>query len=156
MTKLLWSIIIVLIILLVIMFFVSRGENSVPPPDITSPTPPPAPDPHADLIRVTSPAPNSLVTSPLTITGEARGNWYFEASFPVKLLDANGTEIAAHYAEAQGEWMTTEFVPFSSTLTFTPPSTPTGTLRLEKDNASGLPEFDDHIDIPVRFTDGNI
>lgn len=104
-----------------------------------------------DRIRVITPAAGQLTTSPLTVTGEARGNWYFEASFPVKLLDANGNVIVSHYATAQGEWMTAEFVPFMSTLTFATPATATGTLVLEKDNPSGLPEHDASVRIPVRF-----
>ncbi len=103
------------------------------------------------MIKVTSPLPNSVVRSPLTITGEARGGWYFEATFPVKILDANGKVLGQHYAEAQGEWTTTNFVPFKSTLTFTTPTTPTGTLVLMKDNPSGLPENDAEIRIPIRF-----
>ena len=105
------------------------------------------------MIRVTSPLPNSSVRSPLTITGEARGNWYFEASFPVKILDANGKVLGQHYAEAQGEWMTTEFVPFRSTLTFSTPTTSTGVLVLEKDNPSGLPQNTAEIRVPIRFSD---
>ena len=102
-------------------------------------------------ISVTTPAPNALVTSPLTVTGEARGTWYFEASFPVELFDANGLMLAQVPAQAQGEWMTTDFVPFSVTLTFSVPTTKTGTLVLKKDNPSGLPEFDDELRIPVVF-----
>lgn len=102
-------------------------------------------------IQVTNPQPNQVVTSPLTITGQARGTWYFEASFPVKLLDGNGNQIAIAPAQAQGDWMTENFVPFSVTLTFATPSTPAGTLVLEKDNPSGLPEHAAQITIPVQF-----
>src|ERR1035437_820195 len=28
-----------------------------------------------------------MVANPLEVSGEARGNWYFEASFPVKIYD---------------------------------------------------------------------
>lgn len=105
-----------------------------------------------DLIRADFPRPNATVGSPLSLSGEARGNWYFEASFPIELRDADGKLLAQHYAEAQGEWMTTEFVPFKSTLTFTkPPSGTRGTLILHKDNPSGLPEHEDELTIPVRF-----
>ncbi len=107
---------------------------------------------HADIIKVSSPFADDVVVSPLVVTGEARGNWYFEASFPVRLYDANGKELAVTPAQAQGEWMTTEFVPFSATLTFETPVTATGTLVLEKDNPSGMPEFDDKISVPVRFS----
>jgi|SRR3989344_2360195 len=106
---------------------------------------------YKDLIRVTMPLPNALVLSPLAIRGEARGNWYFEASFPVRLFDGNGQELAVQPAQAQGEWMTAEYVPFEVILTFTKPETSTGTLVLEKDNPSGLPEYADEFRIPVRF-----
>lgn len=104
-----------------------------------------------NMIRVTSPQPNATVSSPLKITGEARGNWYFEASFPVRLEDANGNILAQAPAQAQGEWMTTEFVPFEVDLPFAAPTTATGVLVLEKDNPSGLPEHADERRIPVRF-----
>lgn len=105
----------------------------------------------AGLIFVDSLSPNDAVTSPLTVTGEARGYWYFEASFPVRLFDADGNELAVVPAQALDEWMTEEFVPFEVELVFTPPATPTGTLRLERDNPSGLPENDDALIIPVVF-----
>jgi len=111
----------------------------------------PLPQATDERIRVTAPLPNATVGSPLTIRGEARGNWYFEASFPVRLRDANGKELAVAPAQAQGEWMTTEFVPFEVMLTFATPETETGALILEKDNPSGLSEHDASISIPVRF-----
>lgn len=102
------------------------------------------------LIHVTTPLSGSSVTSPLTVKGEARGVWYFEASFPVRLLDESGKEIAVAPAQAQGDWMTEDFVPFEVTLSF-PTTTGFGTLVLQKDNPSGLPEHDDMISIPVVF-----
>lgn len=106
-----------------------------------------------ELIRVTTPKPNDEIASPFTVTGEARGRWFFEASFPVKLLDANGTEIQLDppYIMTTEDWMSENFVPFEETFTFGPPMTETGTLVLMKDNPSGLPENDDEIRIPVRF-----
>lgn len=103
------------------------------------------------MVTVLNPLPGAVVTSPLTVTGEARGNWYFEASFPVRLYDGNGTEIALGIAQAQSDWMTTDFVPFLAQLIFTPPATATGTLVLEKDNPSGLPENADFVTVPVAF-----
>lgn len=122
------------------------GSSCVP---ATEPQPPqPQQD---DLIRVSNPSVGQLVTSPLIVTGEARGNWYFEASFPLRLEDENGTVLATGYAQAQGEWMTTDFVPFSGTLSFSAPTSPTGVLILEKDNPSGLPEHADERRIPVQL-----
>lgn len=94
---------------------------------------------------------NDLLTSPAEITGEVPGTWYFEASFPVTLLDANGGDVLRTHAEARSDWMTESPVPFKTTLTFTPPSTDTGTLVLEKDNPSGLARHADEVRIPIRF-----
>ncbi|MDO8265018.1 MAG: Gmad2 immunoglobulin-like domain-containing protein [Candidatus Parcubacteria bacterium] len=105
-----------------------------------------------DLIVVTSPGPNDLVSSPLLITGEARGSWYFEASFPVRIEDSNGNELGVVPAQAFDDWMTTDFVPFQAFLEFEKPATEYGTLILEKDNPSGLPQFEDEMHIPVKFS----
>lgn len=108
--------------------------------------------PYADMIQVTSPAPNAAasVSQPLVVSGRARGPWYFEASFPVKLLDSSGNVLAQGPAQAQGDWMTEDFVPFSATLTFTTTDT-SGTLVLQNDNPSGEPANAKSISIPVTF-----
>lgn len=103
------------------------------------------------MVKVTSPKPNDAITSPVTVEGVARGNWYFEASFPVSILDANGRELSRTAVQAQGEWMTTEFVPFASTINFSTPTTQTGFVVFEKDNPSGLPENAAEYRVPVRF-----
>ncbi|MCX6780019.1 MAG: hypothetical protein NT034_02455 [Candidatus Magasanikbacteria bacterium] len=107
-----------------------------------------------DLIRIQTPRPNEVVQSPLTITGQARGTWFFEGSFPVVLTDWDGLIIAQGTATAKGDWMTTEFVPFTATLIFTVDKdvySNKGTLILRKDNPSGLPQNDDALEIPVVF-----
>jgi hypothetical protein len=88
------------------------------------------------------------VAKQFTVSGEARGNWYFEASFPIKIQDANNNQVGAGIAQAQEEWMTTEFVPFIATVTVENYSGP-ATLVLLKDNPSGLPEHDDSVTFPV-------
>jgi hypothetical protein len=112
----------------------------------------------SDRIVVMSPEPMAEVTSPLVITGEARGPWFFEASFPITLTNWDGLIIAEGIATADGDWMTTEFVPFTATLTFTSPYQvgdasfmERGSLILKKDNPSGLPENDAALEFPVRF-----
>ncbi|MEK7531682.1 MAG: Gmad2 immunoglobulin-like domain-containing protein [Patescibacteria group bacterium] len=105
----------------------------------------------ADLIRISSPSPGGKITSPFTLEGEARGNWYFEASFPLELRDSKGNVLLQTPVQARGEWMTEEFVPFSGTFEFLAPQTKMGTLLLKKDNPSGLLEHDDALIIPVSF-----
>ena len=111
-----------------------------------------APDDHAELIVVVSPLKNDQVSSPLSIAGRARGQWYFEGSFPIILYDKYGNKIAESHATAQGEWMTEDFVPFLGTLQFNNYiKGEEGLLVLRKDNPSGLAEYDDQIRIPIIF-----
>ena len=107
--------------------------------------------PKENLIQVESPGANEVISSPLIVKGKARGFWFFEASFPVKLYDDNGFLLGLKPAQAQGDWMTENFVPFSVTFPFAVPSTPKGKLVLEKDNPSGLPENSDELIVPVYF-----
>ena len=111
------------------------------------------PNPTAnDLIEVNQPKPNTAITSPYRVDGQARGHWFFEATFPIILTDNQGNILASSYATAQDDWMTTEFVPFSGEIIFTKPtSTTQGQLIFKKDNPSGLSEYDEQIAIPITF-----
>lgn len=108
-------------------------------------------DAKKGLITVSNFVSGQKIKSPFTLQGKARGNWYFEASFPYELKDSNGTTLASGPVQAQGNWMTTNFVPFSVTIAFPPPVTATGTLILKKDNPSGEPQNDDQLAILVTF-----
>lgn len=116
-------------------------------------------DAQADMIVVESLAPGSVVTDGVVVTGKARGNWFFEASFPVAVVNWDGLIIAQGVATAEADWMTTEFVPFTTTLNFESPYKPgdpefmnRGAVIFQKDNPSGLPENDGALEIPVTFT----
>lgn len=102
-------------------------------------------------VVLSEPESQSVISSPVTVTGEARGNWFFEASFPIEVIDGNGTVLGVGIAQAQGEWMTTDYVPFSTTISFSQPATPNGFILLKKDNPSGLPEHDATIAVPITF-----
>jgi hypothetical protein len=99
-----------------------------------------------------SPLPGAIISSPLTIKGQARGTWFFEGDFPIILEDGQGKNIAVSYATAKGEWMTTDFVRFEGLIQFKNQlSGQRGTLILKKDNPTGLVKFDDALEIPVKF-----
>ncbi len=109
-----------------------------------------------NLIRLDAPRPNEEVASPITLTGAARGYWFFEASFPIAVVDWDGKIIGEGFATAQSEWMTGDFVPFTATITFRAEEISGqyarhGALILKRDNPSGLPENDDALEVPVRF-----
>jgi len=108
-------------------------------------------DALSDQIIVTDPIPDQLITSPLIITGEARGTWFFEATFSVKLLNSNGEVLALHYAITEEEWMTEDFISFTANIEFGDPQTAAGILILDKNNPSDIREYDAQLVIPVRF-----
>lgn len=104
-----------------------------------------------DLIRINNPRPNSLIVGPLEIQGEARGFWFFEGDFPIKLVDNEGRELGRAMAKSSSSWMTEEFISFEAVLEFSVPAVNKGKLILEKDNPSGLPENEDQLIVPVYF-----
>ncbi len=143
MKRTLFIIFVIAIVVAIALFFSGFFDNSVI--DIK-------PSDKSNIILVTSPIKDAEIASPLTVAGRARGQWFFEGSFPLVLLDPYGNTIAEGHATAQSEWTTTEFVKFVGNLQFDNfIKGSKGTLVLKKDNPSGLPENDDSISIPVIF-----
>ena len=130
--------------------WVKHGNPSAPMPTMSCGTftPSPTPTTHPD-IEVFYPQPGAMIKSPLILEGRARGNWFFEASAPIKLLDGQGKEIAVSFIQAIGDWMTTDFVPFAGELKFSASSTINGVLVFNNDNPSGLPENSKEFRVPV-------
>lgn len=101
-------------------------------------------------VKLDSPKENEGVKSPIKISGQAKGTWFFEGSFPVELMDTDRNILATSFATSTEDWMTENFIPFSATLEFTKPtSTKHVLLVLKKDNPSGLKEKDESISIPL-------
>lgn len=110
-----------------------------------------AAEPLSDLLKVSLPQVNAVVSSPLKIIGQARGTYFFEASFPIELKDQDGNILAQTIAQAKSDWMTENFVPFEANLTFDKPNIKVGRLILKKDNPSGLPQNDLALEIPISL-----
>lgn len=102
----------------------------------------------SENVTVFFPLPETTLPRVFTVTGEARGTWYFEASFPVQVRDADSALVGQGIAEAKSDWMTTEFVPFTAEVTVENFSGP-AMLVLLKDNPSGLPENADAVEFPI-------
>ena len=104
------------------------------------------------LLLIEFPHPNEKISSPLVVKGQARGTWFFEASFPIVLTNWDGLIIGQGIAMTAENWMTTEYVSFEATIEFEKPEYgENGFLILQKDNPSGLPEHDDAVEIPILF-----
>ena len=102
----------------------------------------------SENVKVSSPRPDSTVLKTFTVIGEARGTWYFEASFSIFIIDANGVKVGQGIAQAAENWMTEDFVPFTAQVTVENSPGP-AILVLLKDNPSGLPENDDSVSFPI-------
>jgi len=134
MTKIGWTVIIVLGIVIAVLSWLlfkapapvsapmNNGNATTTPPSATKPF-------ESENVRIETPRSGARVAQTFTVTGEARGLWYFEASFPVQVRDANDNVLAT--------------VPISGG--YSGPAT----LVLLKDNPSGLPEHDDSVSIPI-------
>ncbi len=106
--------------------------------------------PGASGIQVRRPDAGATVSSPVTIEGEARGNWYFEAEFTVDLVQ-DGETLTTAIVKAQDDWMTEEYVPFSATMEI-PEAATEGEAQLvfRNSNPSGKPELDKSYSVPVK------
>ena len=98
---------------------------------------------------VNEPAAGAHVSSPLRVTGEAPGSWFFEASFGYRLVVADGTVLASGATTALGEWMTEGPVPFEADVEFEVTTETNAMLVLAKDNPSGLVENDATYEVPL-------
>lgn len=118
-------------------------------------TPVPSPTPistESTAPQITTPTANSKVVSPFTVKGTIPSSWLFEGQLPIKLLDANRTEIASGtgYETVPGSWTGEAPVSFEGTIEFTT-SAKSGFLVIGADNPSGLPENAKSFEIPVKF-----
>ena len=107
----------------------------------------------SDMITIDLPFPQAIVSHQFTARGKARGTWYFEASFPVHVFDKDGNELVSGPAQAEGDWMTEEFVPFKIDLIVPQTYKGDATIVFMKDNPSGLPDKEANISFPITISD---
>lgn len=152
MKKLVIVLAVIILVLLGVFFFYDPAQAPAPLQTQTSTTttqPLTSTDGH---LQITSLQNNSVISSPLTITGTVTGGgWFFEATFPVKVAGSDGRIIGTGVAQAQADWMSTSSVPFTAIINFDAATYATGTVLLQKDNPSGAPANDATLSIPVRF-----
>lgn len=111
----------------------------------------PVSDNNEEKITLIAPDIAKPLKSPLKIKGKAPGNYFFEATFPIIIQDKNGKTIGNAIAQANGDWMTEDYIEFSAELTFSKPETKTGMLIFANDNPSDLPENAKSEKFEVKF-----
>jgi cell division protein YceG involved in septum cleavage len=93
--------------------------------------------------------PGQKVSGILEITGSVRNAYFFEANILINVLDANKNVLKNGYANATTDWMTVEPVSFEGSIDFSGLASGPAYIEIHNDNASGLPENDKSILIPV-------
>ena len=144
---------VIIIALLWVLFF----YNPVKAPSGTTPsgTRAPAAIVSGDgtlTIATSSLQPGMAVASPLALEGTVTGGgWFFEATFPIEIVGADGTVLGATTARAGSDWASTGTVPWSATLTFAAPRGSSGYVLFKSDNPSGDPSKGKTFQVPVIF-----
>jgi len=103
-----------------------------------------------EYIEVDLPFPGAVTGKEFKVIGRARG-FYFEASFPVEVLDKDGKRIFIGPAQAQSEWMVDAMVPFEIMVKVPDTYIGPATLVLHKDNPSDMRQYDASISFPITI-----
>ncbi len=83
------------------------------------------------------------------VTGAIKGAYFFEANVLLNILDKDKNLLRASHGNATTDWMTAEPVSFEGTLDFTGLPLGPAYIEIHNDNASGEPQYDKSILIPV-------
>ncbi len=104
-----------------------------------------------DFIVVDSVDVGDKIKSPLTITGKARGSWFYENAFPILIHDENGVPVGRGIALAEGTPAPGEFVPFKGIVTFEIFGQKGTVVLVSNDDPRGGSEGIRTVSIPVSF-----
>ena len=85
------------------------------------------------------------------VKGSVSGSWFFEGTFPVRVLNMQGEIVRSIPVTTQDDWMTEDLVNFSFKLDTQLEEESIVVLRFEKSNPSGLEENDDFVKVTVTI-----
>lgn len=93
--------------------------------------------------------PDSKVSKSITFKGVIKGAYFFEGNILINVLDQNNNYLYKGYASATTDWMTVGPVAFEGNIDFSILPKGPAILEIHNDNASGLPENDKFILVPI-------
>ena len=93
--------------------------------------------------------PNSKVHGVVSYQGIVKGGYFFEGNILINILDINKNFLKKSHANATTDWMTAGPVNFEGNIDFSLFQKGPAYLEIHNDNASGLPEHDKSIFIPI-------
>jgi hypothetical protein len=89
------------------------------------------------------------VSGQMAIMGSVKNAYFFEANILINILDANKNILKNGHGNATTDWMTVEPVSFEGNIDLSGLPKGFAYIEIHNDNASGLPENDKSILIPI-------
>ncbi len=93
--------------------------------------------------------PGAKLRGVLSYRGVMQGGYFFEGNILINILDQNKKLLKSSNAMAKGEWMTVGPVNFEGNIDFTGLPKGLAYFEIHNDNASGIPEKDKSVLIPI-------
>lgn len=93
--------------------------------------------------------PDSKVHGVVSYRGIIKGGYFFEGNIVINILDTNKNVLKRSNAVAKTDWMTAGPVSFEGNIDFSGLSKGPVYFEIHNDNASGLPEHDKSVLIPI-------
>ncbi len=95
--------------------------------------------------------PQEVISGEIKISGIVKGAYFFEGNILINILDENKNLLKAGHASAITDWMTSGPVSFEGVIDLGGIPAGKGFVQIHNDNASGLPEKNKSILIPVMI-----
>lgn len=144
---------VVIVAIALVLYFVGNSKKVIAPVNVIDQTEVPIPKENLlgnkdDLISF-SIWPNTRVHGIVSYRGVIKGGYFFEANIGINILDLNKKVLKASNAVAKTDWATAEPVSFEGNIDFTGLQNGPAYFEIHNDNASGLPEHDKSVLIPI-------
>ena len=144
---------VVIIFFVLIFYFIGSSKKAVAPVNIVDQTQELIPKENIlgnkdDLISF-SIWPNTKVHGIVSYRGVIKGGYFFEGNIQINILDVNKKVLKTSNAVAKTDWMTVLPVSFEGNIDFTGILNGPAYFEIHNDNASGLPEHDKSVLIPI-------
>lgn len=137
---------------------VSQPKTTTPTAPAAPTTPAPTSEPTPQItyqntseqdIFVVLPKPGQKVTPSITVSGAARGDWFYRGVFWAEVVAPNGDVLVRNEIPSKGNANTTGMLQFSSFVLVTSNYRGPATVVLINDNPVGHPIPDRSVSIPV-------
>ncbi len=102
-------------------------------------------------VSVNQPELGATISSPVTVTGQAPGGWFFEAVLPISVETVDGEVLAEEIFVTDQNWMTEEAVDFSLEIEFDSTDANLGFIKIIKNDVSEIPRNQHFFYWPIGF-----